>query len=206
MKNRKIMKFWPYYLLIAFVSTVVVNFTFSLINRPKEKEVFNIFVASYGCDSDSIKNALQKVSDYPNKIRRLYVDNAILGTRQYQTKTKGLSFSMADLMIFPISQLDTLEKYSDFCHGFESDFVNNYFQVEDNNLLKEDTKIYGFKIYDSSLKEGLFEDYIKYENEDINEDYYLIYKKTSIHLGETKKKSQTDYALTIGRDFLNYEK
>lgn len=201
------MKYWPSYLLIAIVSTIVVNFTFALINRPKEKEVFNIFIASYGCENNSVKETLQRQENYPSEIRRFYVDSGILGTKQYQTKKKGLSYSMADLMVFPISQLNTLEKYSDFCHGFELDFVSNYFHIDDeNNFIVEDAKIYGFKIYDATSKEGIFKEYIKYENDDINEDYYLIYKKTSLHLGKTKQNSKTDFALIIGRDFLNYEK
>lgn len=201
------MKFWPIYLLIAAFSIVMVNFTFSLINRPKENEVFNIFIASYGSENNSIREELQKQKDYPSNIRRFYVDNGILGTSQYNTKKNGLTYSMADLMVFPLSQLDTLENYSDFCHGFETKFVNEYFNInEDEQFLMDEGKIYGFKIYDSSSKKGIFSEYIKYESEDTNEDYYLIYKKTSIHLGESKQNSQTDYALTIGRDFLHYGK
>lgn len=200
------MKFWPSYLLIAFVSIVVVNFTFSLINRPKEKEVFNFFIASYGCENNNLREALQKQEDYPSEIRRFYVDNGILGSRQYETKKNGLSFAMADLMVFPISQLNTLEKYSDFCHGFETDFVHHYFHLDDENrFIVEEAKIYGFKVYDAASKKGIFEESIQYESGDINEDYYLIYKKTSIHLGETKQNSETNFALIIGRDFLSYE-
>lgn len=207
MKNRRAMRSWPIYLLIAALSIVMVNFTFSLINRPKENEVFNIFIASYGCDGNSIREKLQKQEDYPSGIRRFYVENGILGTSQYDTKKKGLSYSIADLMVFPLSQLDTLDKYSDFCHGFDAKFATDYFHFDENSdFLMSEEKVYGFKVYDASSKNGMFSEYIKYENNELSEDYYLIFKKTSIHLGESVQNSQTDYALIIGRDFLQYGK
>lgn len=167
---------WYKYLIAFLFSIFIWILMVDLFIAPKKNEKIGIFIGSYGI-SNEILEAISK-PDYIKEIE--YYDVHVKESYYFVLFSSYASSGDFDIAILPESQFreSDIQYYEKINQEIlESSFGEmEYFRVNNN--------IYGIKVYDAETNTGLLTDYIMYEDSDaLEEDYYLFFSNSSIHLG-----------------------
>ena len=191
-----------YFIAFLLANSFLWIFLAHIINDPVDKEIFNMFIGSYNCQASELKEKIMSSEDFPTNIRRFYVKHYSLTSETFSTNLKTHGLVHSDILILPLSQLDKLPSYASLCASFDNETATKIFG-NTVSYLSNDNINYGIKIYDSINQQGYLSDYITYTiNDYVEEDYYLVFKKGSIHLGDLSNKTKTDYAIKIVKDII----
>ena len=191
-KMKHLLRFWYVYLFIIASSVVATIYYCNFINRPKNEETINLFIASYTSKSEPIYDFLKEKS--PGFLREINITltNPKSADFGYFIVNKGLN--KADIFILPESYL------------FD-DLLNNQFAL----LNEETTSSYFNYTADSSNHGVLLHDVggednnlLQFRSEQYeDEKFYIFYRVNSLHIGALNPDSKADTALLFTKYLLN---
>lgn len=194
-KNKHLWRYWYVYLLLIASSIIGTIYYCDFINRPKNEETINLFVASYTQKSEPLYDYLkEKAPDYLREINITLVNpkSADFG---YFMVNKGLN--KADIFILPESYL------------FD-DLLNNQFVTLNEEVIDSyftyttDSSNHGVLLHDVGNNDN---NLLQFKSEQYtDEKFYIFYRVNSLHIGDLNSKSKVDTALLFTKYLLeSYE-
>lgn len=193
---KKYLSKWYLYLLAISVSVVAFCLSVTFKTNPKETERVNFFLSTYNAETTKLDNALE--SKKPSSIKQINITYCSFYSSSfeyiYQTTRKEMDF-----YILPGSFVNDSEGLYKYYPELDETYLNEYFELTLSYLNLED-KPKAIKIYDHNSKEGFFKDYVTYNSELNEEDFYLLFNGSSPNIGNINLKSTTDHALQIVKE------
>ena len=194
-KNKHLWRYWYVYLLLIASSVIGTIYYCDFINRPKNEETINLFVASYTQKSEPLYDYFkEKAPDYLREINITLVNpkSADFG---YFMVNKGLN--KADIFILPESYL------------FD-DLLNNQFVTLNEEVIDSyftyttDSSNHGVLLHDVGNNDN---NLLQFKSEQYtDEKFYIFYRVNSLHIGDLNSKSKVDTALLFTKYLLeSYE-
>ena len=181
---------WPFYIISALLVVFLLNFIFGLVHATPLYKSLTLFVSGKVED----RNALRKdiMEKYKEKELKLFscieceVDNF-----NYDTKLSVTGYNTADVLILPVSKLDSVNANA-FALEMDQNLVNTYYS--NYQFYKQEEVNYGVKIDKEKVKK-----YMTLPEEDC----YLVLNGNSQNLGEysSAKIKERDNALTLVKDW-----
>ncbi len=195
--GKKLLSHLCAYLTCIIVVTALWNWAFSFRTNIKDSEKVSIFIGSY---SDSFAGEEKLNQERPSYLKKVEVKPYRLDVPSFSTILSVHGYETADILILPLSYLsgDSLAlTYAPISTSYQEIFRSRYAV---SSFLEQDNNAYGIKIHDcqthSSLISGLL-----YGEAEQEEDYYLLYNRKSLHLGdlsdpEKKEDLKGDFLVT----------
>ena len=193
--NKHVLRYWYVYLILIAGTVIGTIYYCNFINRPRNEETINLFVASYTQKSEPLYDYLKEKSpEYLREINITMVNpkSADLG---YFMVNKGLN--KADMFILPESYLfdDLLNNQFAFLN---EEVVSSYFTYT------ADSSNHGILLHDLNEKDN---ELLEFNNEKYeDEKFYIFYRVNSLHIGGLSSSSKVDTALLFTKYLLeSYE-
>lgn len=188
---------WKYYILGIIASFLLSLTAITIASYPTKKEKVAIFLTCYKTEGN--------IKEYFDSIKPEYLETIELNIKHkedtyYGTVIKGYR-KTADIMIIPESKINYIITKN--CLVLSDDIMNELSDKTFDYYSFQDVK-YGIKIYSKDTNEGILKDYVVFNKEGSEEDYYLFININSMHLGELNN-SKYDGAVIILKEILNYE-
>ena len=181
---------WPFYIISVIIIGMLLSFIFSVTHQIPEYRQLTIFISGEVVDSNKLKNDLiEKYQD--NELKSVTYIDAKPDNANYNTKLTIAGYNTADILIIPISKLESIDVAS-FGLELNDELIANYYQGYDFFL--EDSTKYGVKVDKEKVKQ-----YISLPNEDC----YMILSGKSENVGEyaKSKKKERNNALNVVKDW-----
>ena len=107
-----------------------------------------------------------------------------------------------DILIVPESKLDTFHTYSfvKLDDLFVNSFCSSVYEFYDFDNIH-----CGLKIYSQDTCSGILDEYIRYSNDESNENYYMFINEESYHLGNFNN-SKYNGAINVLKGLFENEK
>ena len=173
---------WYFYVLWTIVVLIISIWSISFASKPTKKEKITIFLTAYSYDKE--------LYEYLNNVKESYLKKVEIinySPDEEYYNTFYLSYEgITDVMIVKGEYLDKVN-YNEYI-SFSLEEMEELFGNEYDYLIKNDN-YYGIKIHSKNTDKGLFSNYISYskmDNENIlvDDDYYLLVSKRTVHLGK----------------------
>lgn len=198
MKNRftTLLTKWPIYLVGVIASSIVTCAGISIKCSPKLKESIYVFAPTYSFD---VKSFVKTSLELTDGIRQITVKHADPDSEE-AIRTFGSYYSICDFYIMPESWLTRI---TPIALSFTDELIHSLLPNSSSyELYKENDTNLGIKIFDKNTNIGASTDIISYSSlNKEQEDYYLIFRQDSIHLGELNN-SKSDNALRVVNNLL----
>ena len=181
---------WPFYVISVIVVGMLLSFIFSVTHQIPEYRQLTIFISGEVVDSNKLKNDLiEKYQD--NELKKVTYIDAKPDNPNYNTKLTIAGYNTADILIIPISKLESIDVAS-FGLELNDELIANYYQGY--NFFLEDSAKYGVKVDKEKVKQ-----YISLPNEDC----YMILSGKSENVGEYAKAKNKEWnnALNVVKDW-----
>ena len=181
---------WPFYIISVIVIGMLLSFIFSVTHQLPGYKQLTIFVSGEVVDGSKFKNdLLEKYQD--NELKSVTYIDAKPDNPNYNTKLTIAGYNTADILIIPVSKLESIDVVS-FGLELNDELAANYYQGYDFFL--EDSTKYGVKVDKEKVKQ-----YISLPNEDC----YMILSGKSENVGEyaKSKKKERNNALNVVKDW-----
>ena len=208
---KKILSEWLIFLVYAVFFILISTWIIDLINKPRGKETISIFLTSYEADTNSLYNELKEVS--PEYLREIDLKQYRLDDQYFNTFYQAIALGNSDIVIIPESYLN--DSLGITFMALDMEYISEYtgLTFDESDLFTSYDHTFAIKIYDKD--EGKSNEFIKFFKEDfpetedidesVNESYYIVFYKKSVHLGKMTE-SESTLALDYLKVFLNYEK
>ena len=181
---------WPFYIISVIIIGMLLSFIFSVTHQIPEYRQLTIFISGEVVDSNKLKNDLiEKYQD--NELKKVTYIDSKPDNPNYNTKLTIAGYNTADILIIPISKLESIDVAS-FGLELNDELIANYYQGY--NFFLEDSAKYGVKVDKEKVKQ-----YISLPNEDC----YMILSGKSENVGEyaKSKKKERNNALNVVKDW-----
>lgn len=190
---RNIARYWYVY-IVAIVAGVIGSIYYcEFINMPRKQETISLFVSSYSNDPTNLHKFLnEKKPDYLREINITMISPKS-GDFDFFMVNKGLG--KADIFILSESYLFEDLTNKQFAN-LNEEYLNTYFTYSTDESGK------GILIHSAGSEDN---DLMTFHNDKYDENFYLFYRKNSLHIGELGKK-KWDTAIAFTKELLNYEK
>lgn len=197
MKNKikRLLRYWYVYLLLIASSVIGTIYYCDFINKPRNEETINLFVASYTQKSEPLYEYLKEKS--PKYLREINITmtNPKSADFGYFMVNKGLN--KADIFILPESYL------------FD-DLLNNQFATLNEEIINpyytysSDSSNHGVLLHNIGDKDN---NLLQFKTEQYDDEkFYIFYRVNSLHIGNLNKKSKADTAFLFTKYLLeSYE-
>ena len=190
---KKILRNLHRYVFAAFLSVIFWAWIFTFVTDTVRAKKVTLFVNVPKCECTELEELLDK--ERPEGIRMIKVhpfEYAAFLTDEVET---------CDIYI--LSETDVKNNIDRFC-PIPSEFYGKYsFEV-----FTEGESVYAIKIYDAQAQKGVlctFIDFVPSPESGLpNEDYYLCFNKTSVHLG-TWNGSKDGAAVSVAELIMSIE-
>ena len=186
-----VMKYtWPLYIISAVIVGLLLNFIFGITHRIQAYKTLTLFVSGEVSDPEKLeKHLIEKYQDKELKSVTIISSNPNDGA--YQTRLSVAGYNTADILIIPISKLDSIV-VSSFSLELEEELINSYYPSY-SVYSQEDTK-YGIKINKETIKE-----YMTLPSEDC----YMVLNAKSETIGEysSSQIKERDLSLQVVKDW-----
>ena len=187
---------WFIYLIYSIIAIFIWSYAVTLYTKDRPKEVVTVWIMAYDADQNALTLKLESSkADYLKHVRVTFEDRR----GEYVTiKYQGIGVD-SDIVVLPESFLENNNVASTYLM-LNTDYLSS--AIGDLEYYTVDYKAYGIKIFDKNdTDDGL----IKYTTDDIeNENYYLLIKKKSLHMGSLNNASM-DGGINVLRMLLGYE-
>ena len=192
-----ISKWYIYVLSFAVVITAFCVFT-TIKTNPKETEKINFVVGAFDVDTYHLNKKLNE--NKPKGIKQINCNYLKLHSHNFNYLFNSLR-SGSDFFILPYNYIvDEFNGITNYAANIDVEYVDGKINQElDYCVFDEHYK--GFKIYDSSLDEGILKDYITYTIEEEKDDYYLFFTFNSKNIGELNH-SKTENAYEVIKEIM----
>ena len=181
---------WPFYIISVVVVGMLLSFIFSVTHQLPGYKQLTIFVSGEVVDGSKFKSdLLEKYQD--NELKSVTYIDAKLDNSNYNTKLTIAGYNTADILIIPVSKLESIDVAS-FGLELNDELTANYYQGY--NFFFEDSVKYGVKVDKEKVKQ-----YMNLPNEDC----YMILSGKSENVGEyaKAKKKERNNALNVVKDW-----
>jgi len=185
--NKKVFKYWPIYLCSIAVVSFITCAGISIKCKPTEQEKVMLFAASGTINvSQLVKDAKSVTDDY---IRDIEIQSGY-ANEDNTTRLLGMVYSFCDFYILPESWVKRIESIT---IKFSKTTINTEIPNSTNlTLLGENDTFYGIEIYNKTTKEGVMKSLISYQQERNEENYYILFRNSSLHIGNLNNKSSNN--------------
>ena len=190
-RRKTVMRYtWPIYVVSAVIVALLLNFIFGITHRLPEYKTLTIFVSGSVTDSKKLEDDLLK--KYEDKeLKSVTTISEQVTSPYYATKLSVSGYNDADILIIPVSKLETLT-VSAFGLDLKEDLLTSYYQ--NKTIYQQDGVGYGIKINKEAVQEymSLPED-----------DCYMILNGHSENIGQYSKTPNIDHvnALLVTKDW-----
>lgn len=181
---------WPLYIVTAVIITFGMYFIFGIAHRTPAYKTLTLFVSGEVIDDKKLKNDL--LDKYQqNELKSVSIISIKPAEPQYYTKLSVAGYNSADVLIIPLSELDTLN-VSAFAIDLKEELIDSYYQG--CNFYKQEDVNYGIKIDKEKVQE-----YMTLPDEDC----YMFLNGKSENIGEYAVKSNKEHnnALNVAKDW-----
>ena len=183
---------WPLYLIFGVVIGLGLFLTFKVTHKTPLYKTLTLFVSGEVKDSKGLRNSLlESYKEYDLKSVSCISSNP--SDVNYNSKLSIPGYNSADVLIIPVSKLDTIV-VSAFGLSLDDTIVNNYYSGY--SFYSQEEIRYGIKLDKEKVS-----NYFSLPNEDL----YMILNAKSINIGEysTKPNKDHDMALKLVKDWGN---
>lgn len=194
----KVLDKWYLFFIWCLVAVIASVGIIDLRLKPKNEEVFSVFLSGYSLDKAKIQNSLESVS--PDYVREINVYTVEITDEYFGVYYATNGTMKCDIAIIPEERLnnDTIEG---------SYLVLNTEYLEKYNLPTDyyyvNDKVYGIKVFDKEKDDNnSFISYTKDGND--KQDYYAFFFMYSYHTGELNSRKY-DTAFKMLEVIVNYE-
>lgn len=179
---RLFFKEWYLYLISGLALIFIIDYAYTLINRPINEETITLFVASDSNNSKKLREALEK--EKPSYLRELNIISVKSQTTSYDDRFKVYGTDNSDIVILPKSKINdsTVMRYY---ASFSSEYISNHITNPSFYQVSEDNRLYGILVHQKGEENYL----IDYKSEEYDDDYYAFFIKNSVHIGELNYSS-----------------
>ena len=188
---KTVMKYtWPLYIISAVLVALLLNFIFGITHKTPVYKTLTLFVSGEVEDPQKFEKDL--IEKYQNKeLKSVSVISAGVNDSTYNTKLSVAGYNSSDILIIPISKLDSVA-VSAFALELEEGLINSYYQGY--NIYEQQDVKYGIKINKEIVKE-----YMTLPNEDC----YMVLNAKSETIGEysSSQIKERDLSLQVVKDW-----
>ncbi len=181
---------WPLYIVSAVIIVFGMNFIFGIAHRTPAYKTLIFFISGEVKDDKKLKtDLLEKYQE--NELKSVSIISAKPVDSQYYTKLSVAGYNSADVLIIPLSKLETLN-VSAFAIDLQEDLINDYYQGY--NFYKQEDVNCGIKVDKEKVQE-----YMTLPDEDC----YMFLNGKSENIGEYATKPNQDHnnALNVAKDW-----
>ena len=187
---KKILKKWYVYVVGVILASVVSVYFVHFVSMPRNEATISIFLASNNETKKKVFDILDDVK--PSYLREIDITNVEPNNTEfgYYFAQKGLN--KADIFVLPESKL-TDEMLSKQFATLDQEYLSTYF-----TYTSEQTN-HGILLHEKDKEDTLFN-----LKEELEENYYIFFRKNSIHCGNLNN-SNFDTSIIFTKALLNYE-
>lgn len=181
---------WPFYLVVALAIPLLMNVVFGVTHKVPGYKRLTIFVSGEVINSKKLRDDM--LETYKEKeLKTFSCVSAKPTDGTYDTKLSVAGYNSADILVIPISKLESVE-VSAFALDLSDELINSYYAGY--TLFQQKDVNYGIKIDKEKVQE-----YMTLPSEDC----YLILNGKSVNLGDYSKKpiSEHDMALQVVKNW-----
>jgi hypothetical protein len=186
-----VMKYtWPLYIISLVITVVFLDFIFGVVHRTPTYKTLTLFLSGKVENSKKLKSdLLERFKD--NDLKSVTLISAKVDDVDYYSKLSVPGYNSADILIIPVSKLETLN-VSAFGLELENELITSFYQ--DMTLYQQDDINYGVKLDKEKVKEYLLPP---------EEDCYMILNGKSQNIGVygPKQIKEHDNALNLVKDW-----
>ena len=178
---RKIGKHLWVYLAWILVVTVFWSWVFGILTRVPDEEKITVFL---GTRSGSFEKYAELNEARPDYVRELELSVHAVGEPYFSDFLGTFGNGEADILILPESRLDDASVaalYAEIAPFYCEELPNL-------GLLEKDGRVYGLRVHDKETHESLVS-CLDYGEGDTEENYYLLFNRKSLHLGDLSPAS-----------------
>ena len=182
---KTVMKYtWPFYLISGVLIVILLNIIFGIVHKIPAYKSLTIFVSGEVTDSKALKNDLLEA--YKDKdLKNISTISAKVSDNQYNTKLTIPGYNSADILILPLSKIDSLDA-SYFALDLKDELITSFYSGYTFYSQKEVK--YGIKVNKEIVKS-----YMALPNEDC----YMFLNGGSENLGEYANKPNKEHDLAL---------
>ena len=182
---KTVMKYtWPFYLISGVLIVILLNIIFGIVHKIPAYKSLTIFVSGEVTDSKALKNDLLEA--YKDKdLKNISTISAKVSDNQYNTKLTIPGYNSADILILPLSKIDSLDA-SYFALDLKDELITSFYSGYTFYSQKEVK--YGIKVNKEIVKS-----YMTLPNEDC----YMFLNGGSENLGEYSNKPNKEHDLAL---------
>ena len=182
---KTVMKYtWPFYLISGVLIVILLNIIFGIVYKIPAYKSLTIFVSGEVTDSKALKNDLLEA--YKDKdLKNISTISAKVSDNQYNTKLTIPGYNSADILILPLSKIDSLDA-SYFALDLKDELITSFYSGYTFYSQKEVK--YGIKVNKEIVKS-----YMTLPNEDC----YMFLNGGSENLGEYSNKPNKEHDLAL---------
>lgn len=182
---KTVMKYtWPFYLISGVLIVILLNIIFGIVHKIPAYKSLTIFVSGEVTDSKALKNDLLEA--YKDKdLKNISTISAKVSDNQYNTKLTIPGYNSADILILPLSKIDSLDA-SYFALDLKDELITSFYSGYTFYSQKEVK--YGIKVNKEIVKS-----YMALPNEDC----YMFLNGGSENLGEYSNKPNKEHDLAL---------
>ena len=182
---KTVMKYtWPFYLISGVLIVILLNIIFGIVHKIPAYKSLTIFVSGEVTDSKALKNDLLEA--YKDKdLKNISTISAKVSDNQYNTKLTIPGYNSADILILPLSKIDSLDA-SYFALDLKDELITSFYSGY--TLYSQKEVKYGIKINKETVKS-----YMTLPNEDC----YMFLNGGSENLGEYSNKPNKEHDLAL---------
>ena len=191
--NKALEQNWHWFLIGAVVVSSIVCGGIAIKSSPTAKEKILFYISALEVDTSALVKESKAVAD--EDIRQVRINHeSVLASEN--SRLFGMVYDSTDIYIYPESQL---ERTIPLSAHLDTTSIQTLIP---NTGDKEITSECAIKIYDASTGEGCLKGIIDYHiSDNENENYYLSFFKSSLHIGELNNRSSSS-ALKIANYLL----
>ena len=182
---KTVMKYtWPFYLISGVLIVILLNIIFGIVHKIPAYKSLTIFVSGEVTDSKALKNDLLEA--YKDKdLKNISTISAKVSDNQYNTKLTIPGYNSADILILPLSKIDSLDA-SYFALDLKDELITSFYSGYTFYSQKEVK--YGIKVNKEIVKS-----YMALPNEDC----YMFLNGGSENIGEYSNKPNKEHDLAL---------
>lgn len=181
---------WPFYIIIAILVGLGMNFIFGVTHRIPSYQSITLFVSGEMKDLKGLKNdLLEKYQD--NQLKQVTCISALPTSSEYQAKLTVPGYNTADILIIPLSRLENIN-LTPVALELSDELINE--RYAGYSLYQQEETKYGIKIDKEKINS-----YFTLPDEDC----YMVLNGMSVNTGKYSSKEIAEYdnALRIVKDW-----
>ena len=190
----RLLKRWYAYIIAIFFGTTLSCLYVDVTGQHRAEETITFFVSTYSTDDSKARAALTK--DAPSYLKEVNLVNIPLSESNWEYYFVNRGLNHADVFVLPESRLTSAMLTEQFAL-LKPEVLSSYFSYE-----AEET---GHGIYLHHKGENKPSPFLFTSEERKDENFYVLFRKNSIHIGGLYAKSSHDTALTMVKHWIDYE-